>query len=78
MVRQVFEIALLSPRDADWPANNLVGWIGGLLEKTPATHFWLLHAALAGTAGIIFLIAVHFFGHLLAPGENESAAPPEL
>ena len=27
-------------------ANNLVGWIGGLLEKMPATQFWLLHAAL--------------------------------
>jgi hypothetical protein len=37
-----------------------------------------LHAALAGKAEIIFLIAGHFFGHLLAPGENDSAAPPEL
>jgi POT family proton-dependent oligopeptide transporter len=32
-------------------ANNLVGWIGGLLEKMPATQFWLLHAGLCGTAG---------------------------
>src|SRR5260370_6508027 len=54
-------------------ANNLVGWIGGFLDKMPATHFWLLHATLCGTTGIIFLIARHFFGHLLAPGENESA-----
>ena len=53
-------------------ANNLVGWIGGFLEKMPATHFWLLHAALCGTAGIIFLIAGRLFGHLLAPGDNES------
>jgi POT family proton-dependent oligopeptide transporter len=52
-------------------ANNLVGWIGGLLEKMPATQFWLLHAALCGTAGIIFLIAGRLFGHLLAPGNNE-------
>lgn len=55
-------------------ANNLVGWIGGLLEKMPTTHFWLLHAALCGTAGIIFLVAGRLFGHLLAPGEKESAA----
>ncbi len=27
-------------------ANNLVGWIGGLLEKMPATQFWLLLQAL--------------------------------
>ena len=52
-------------------ANNLVGWIGGLLEKMPATQFWLLHAALCGIAGIIFLVAGRLFGHLLAPGDND-------
>ena len=25
-------------------ANNLVGWLGGLLERMPGTQFWLLHA----------------------------------
>src|SRR5437588_13021720 len=57
---------------AFFAANNLVGWIGGFLEKMPATHFWLLHSALCGTAGIIFLVAGRLFGHLLAPGNNES------
>jgi POT family proton-dependent oligopeptide transporter len=57
---------------AFFAANNLVGWVGGFLEKMPATHFWLLHAALCGTAGIIFLLAGRFFGHLLAPGENQN------
>ena len=57
---------------AFFAANNLVGWIGGFLEKMPATQFWLLHAALCGIAGIIFLLAGHFFGHLLAPGDNET------
>src|SRR5881296_3911328 len=52
-------------------ANNLVGWIGGLLEKMAVPHFWLLHSALCGTAGIIFLAAGHFFGYLLAPGDKE-------
>lgn len=53
-------------------ANNLVGWLGGLLEKMPATNFWLLHAGLAGTAGIIFFIAGRLFGHLLAPDNSAS------
>ena len=57
---------------AFFAANNLVGWIGGFLEKMPATNFWLLHSALCGTAGIIFFLAGRFFGHLLAPGDNES------
>src|SRR5437660_1427754 len=54
-------------------ANNLVGWIGGFLEKMPATRFWLLHAAMCGTAGIIFLVAGRLFGHLLAPNENTTS-----
>jgi len=58
---------------AFFAANNLVGTIGGLLEKMPATQFWLLHSALCGTAGIIFLLAGRLFGHLLVPGDNESA-----
>jgi len=56
---------------AFFAANNLVGTIGGLLEKMSATHFWLLHSALCGTAGVIFLLAGHFFGYLLAPSGNE-------
>jgi POT family proton-dependent oligopeptide transporter len=51
-------------------ANNIVGWIGGLLEKMPATRFWLLHAAFCGVAGIIFLVAGQLFGYLLAPEEK--------
>jgi POT family proton-dependent oligopeptide transporter len=53
-------------------ANNLVGWLGGLLEKMPATRFWLLRAALCGIAGIIFLVAGRLFGHLLAPEDSNS------
>lgn len=59
---------------AFFAGNNLVGWIGGFLEQMPATQFWLLHATLAGAAGVIFLVAGRLFGHLLAPGDNTSAA----
>jgi len=57
---------------AFFAANNLVGWIGGLLEKMPAAQFWLLHAALAGIAGITFFLAGRIFGHLLAPDNDQS------
>jgi POT family proton-dependent oligopeptide transporter len=57
---------------AFFAANNLVGTIGGLLEKMPAPQFWLLHSALCGIAGVIFLLAGHFFGHLLVPGSPEN------
>jgi POT family proton-dependent oligopeptide transporter len=54
-------------------ANNLVGWLGGLLERLPGTQFWLLHAALVAGAGVVFLIAQKFFGHLLAPVDEPDA-----
>jgi POT family proton-dependent oligopeptide transporter len=36
-------------------ANALTGWVGGFLDTMPVSQFWLLHAALAGTAGLAFL-----------------------
>jgi POT family proton-dependent oligopeptide transporter len=59
---------------AFFAANLSVGWVGGFLEKMPANQFWLLHAGLAGTAGVIFLLAGTFFGHLLAPTDEKVAA----
>src|SRR5207248_11160809 len=42
---------------AFFAGNNLVGVIGGLLEKMPAAQFWLMHAGLAGIAGLTFFLA---------------------
>jgi len=47
--------------------NNLVGWLGGLLERMPGTQFWLLHAVLVSGAAVLLLVAWRIFGHLLAP-----------
>ncbi len=57
---------------AFFAGNNLVGWIGGFLEKMPPTSFWLMHAGFCLTAGIIFFIAGKLFGYLLAPAEKPS------
>ena len=59
---------------AFFAANLSVGWVGGFLEKMPASQFWLLHAGLAGVAGVIFLLAGKFFGHLLAPASTGESA----
>jgi len=37
-------------------ANSLVGWIGGFYSSMRTTDFWLLHAALAAGAGMMFLL----------------------
>jgi POT family proton-dependent oligopeptide transporter len=59
---------------AFFAANLSVGWIGGFLQTMPASQFWLLHAALAGIASVIFLLAGIFFGHLLAPASTGNSA----
>ncbi len=46
--------------------NQTVGILGTLLEKMPASQFWLLHAAIAAGAGIVFLIVGRFFAKWLS------------
>jgi proton-dependent oligopeptide transporter, POT family len=47
--------------------NNLVGWLGGFVEKTSGVNFWLMHAGLVGGAAIVMLIATRVAGRLLDP-----------
>lgn len=54
-------------------ANNLVGWLGGLLERWSGLQFWLLHAALVGGAGVLMLVAARLAGHLLSPSSDNEA-----
>lgn len=50
--------------------NNLVGWLGGLLERMSGTQFWLLHAALVAGAGTVMFMASRLGRHLLSPADN--------
>ena len=47
--------------------NLFVGWVGGLLEKMPATSFWLLHTGLMVGAAMILLAVRFAAGKILAP-----------
>lgn len=53
--------------------NQVVGILGTLLEKMPASQFWLMHAAIAAGAGLVFLIVGRFFAKWLSH-ENTSDA----
>ena len=48
-------------------ANNLIGWLGGLLEQMSGAQFWLLHAGLVGGAGLVMLVTARLAGRLLDP-----------
>ena len=51
--------------------NFFVGWLGGFLEKMPAVQFWLIHAALVGGAGAVFLVVKLLFGRMLMGDPSE-------
>jgi proton-dependent oligopeptide transporter, POT family len=46
-------------------ASNLAGFLGGYLEKMPASQFWGMHAAMVGFAGVVVLIVRRYFGNML-------------
>ncbi len=50
-------------------ANNLVGYLGGLLERMSGAQFWLMHVGLVGTAAVIMWFVARYFGHYLIPEE---------
>jgi len=46
--------------------NQTVGILGTFLERMPASQFWLMHAAIAMGASVVFLIVGRFFAALLS------------
>jgi POT family proton-dependent oligopeptide transporter len=47
-------------------SNLLVGWLGGLLERTSSVSFWLLHAAVVAAGELMLLVLILAFRRLLA------------
>ena len=50
--------------------NNLIGWLGGLIERMSGTQFWLLHVGLIGTAMVLLFGASKVFGSYLMPEQT--------
>lgn len=48
-------------------SNNLVGWLGGLMERLSGTDFWLVHVALVGSAMVLMYLTAQVFGRYLVP-----------
>lgn len=55
--------------------NQTVGILGTFLERMPATQFWLMHAAIAGGAAMVFLIVGRFFANWLSHENTKGAQP---
>jgi POT family proton-dependent oligopeptide transporter len=53
-------------------SNMIVGWLGGLLERMSAIHFWLLHAAIIFGAAISLLLMRGLVDRVLEARNPES------
>jgi POT family proton-dependent oligopeptide transporter len=54
--------------------NAFTGWLGSLLEKMPPAEFWLMHAALVGGAGLVFLAIAPVFRKVLNANSDAELA----
>jgi POT family proton-dependent oligopeptide transporter len=54
--------------------NNLVGYLGGFLDKMSGVQFWLVHSAIMAAAVVLLFLARLFFGRYLAPTKADAAA----
>ena len=46
-------------------SNNVIGWIGGFYERMNPLQFWVLHAGIAGTGGLVVLLLGRWLGRVL-------------
>ena len=54
--------------------NNLVGYLGGLLDKMSGFQFWMLHVVIMAVGAVLLFLARMFLGHYLAPTKADVAA----
>jgi POT family proton-dependent oligopeptide transporter len=58
--------------------NNLIGWIGTFYEQMTPLAFWLLHAGIAATGGILVLLFGPALGRVLEPRETPGLRPAAM
>jgi proton-dependent oligopeptide transporter, POT family len=59
-------------------ANNLIGWIGTFYAEMTPLAFWLMHAGIAATGGILILIAGPALKRVLEPRETQGLRPAAM
>ena len=53
--------------------NNLVGYLGGFLDKMSGVQFWVMHSAIMGVSTVLLILARIFFSKALAPSSEDVA-----
>lgn len=58
--------------------NNLIGWIGTFYEKMSPARFWLMHAAIGATGGLLVLLFGRALSRILVPHETQALRPAAM
>jgi POT family proton-dependent oligopeptide transporter len=59
-------------------ANNLIGWIGTFYAEMTPLAFWLMHAGIAATGGILVLLFGPALNRILEPRETQRLGPAAM
>ena len=59
-------------------ANNLIGWIGTFYERMTPLEFWLIHACIAASGGILVLLLGPLLRRVLEPRERQALRPAAM
>ena len=59
-------------------ANNLIGWIGTFYQQMSPLAFWLMHAVIAATGGILVLVLGPVLSRVLEPTATQGLRPAAM
>jgi len=59
-------------------ANNLIGWIGTFYEQMTPLAFWLMHAGIAASGGVLVLLLGPVLRGVLEPQETQGLRPAAM
>jgi len=59
-------------------ANNFIGWVGTFYEQMTPLSFWLLHAGIAASGGILVLLFGPMLRRVLEPRETQGLSPAAM
>jgi len=59
-------------------SNNIIGWIGRFYEQMSPTSFWVMHAAIAATGGVLILLFGRRLGHALTVDDPQPMRPSAM
>jgi POT family proton-dependent oligopeptide transporter len=59
-------------------SNNLIGWIGRFYEQMSPTAFWIMHAAIAATGGLLIMLFGRRISAALEVEEGQPMRPSAM